>query len=242
MQDGWGRVERPDAEIWYLDTAGEGDRERPVVLLLHGLAGYALEWGAVIAALRGEHRVIAVEQRGHGSSTRRPEDVSRTAFVQDAVAVLDDLGAASAIVVGQSLGGHTAMLLAARYPQRVDRLVLVESGLGGPTTTELGGIADWLCGWPAPFADRDAFLAFFGGSRSVAEGWADGLEQRADGLWPQWDAETLVRALGFVAEREHLEEWSAVRAPRCCCAASTAPSPSVRSRACARCGPAPRSR
>ena len=194
MEDGWGRVERPDAEIWYLDTAARGAPDLPVVVLLHGLAGYALEWGATIAALRAEHRVVAIEQRGHGSSTRRPDDVSREAFVGDVVAVLDDLGATSAAVVGQSLGGHTAMLVAAAHPDRVDRLVLVES-------------------WPVPFADREAFLAFFGGSRSVAEGWADGLEQRSDGLWPQWDPETLLRALAPVAEREYLEEWAAVRAP-----------------------------
>lgn len=209
MTDGWGRVERPDAEIWYHDTAGD----LPVVVLLHGLAGYALEWGATIAALRSDHRVISVEQRGHGSSTRRPADVSRTAYVADVVAVLDDLGVAQAPVVGQSMGGHTAMLLAAAHPDRVTRLVMVEAGLGGGDPGDVDGLAAWLRGWPVPFADRDAFLAYFGGSRSVAEGWADGLEQRADGLWPQWDPDTLLRALAPVAEREYLEEWSAVRAP-----------------------------
>ncbi len=209
MTDGWGRVERPDAEIWYFDSAGD----LPVVVLLHGLAGYALEWGATIAALRADHRVIAIEQRGHGSSTRRPADVSRTAYVEDVVAVLDDLGVAAAPVVGQSMGGHTAMLLAARNPERVSRLVMVEAGLGGGGDAEADGLAAWLQGWPAPFPDRDAFLAFFGGSRSVAEGWADGLEERPDGFWPQWDAEVLVRANAAVADHEHLDEWSAVHAP-----------------------------
>jgi len=209
MTDGWGRVERPDAEIWYHDTAGD----LPVVVLLHGLAGYALEWGATIAALRSDHRVISVEQRGHGSSTRRPADVSRAAYVADVVAVLDDLGVAQAPVVGQSMGGHTAMLLAAGNPDRVTRLVMVEAGLGGGDPGDIDGLAAWLRGWPAPFADRDAFLTFFGGSRSVAEGWADGLEQRADGLWPQWDAEVLVRAISKVADREYLDEWSAVHTP-----------------------------
>ena len=209
MTDGWGRVERPDAEIWYHDTASD----LPVLVLLHGLAGYALEWGATIAALREDYRVISVEQRGHGSSTRRPDDVSRQAYVADAVAVLDDLGAGAVPVVGQSMGGHTAMLLAAHHPERVSRLVMVEAGLGGGDPADVDGLAAWLRGWPAPFADRDAFLAFFGGSRSVAEGWADGLAERADGLWPQWDAETLARALAAVAEREHLDEWSSVQAP-----------------------------
>ncbi len=213
MADGWGRVERPDAEIWYLDTAGDGDGDRPVLVLLHGLAGYALEWGALIAALRTDHRVIAIEQRGHGSSTRRPADTSLTAYVEDVVAVLDDLGAASAPVVGQSMGGHIAMMLAAHHPERVSRLVMIEAGLGGGDPGDLEGLASWLRTWPVPFAEREDFLAFFGGGRSVAEGWADGLEKRADGLWPQWDAEVLVRAISGVFDHEHLDEWSAVHAP-----------------------------
>lgn len=209
MADGWGRVERPDAEIWYHDTASD----RPPLVLLHGLAGYALEWGATIAALSEDYRVISIEQRGHGSSTRRPDDVSRAAYVADVVAVLDDLDASAVPVVGQSMGGHTAMLLAARHPERVSQLVMVEAGLGGGDPADVAALATWFRSWPAPFADRDAFLTFFGGSRSVAEGWADGLTERSDGLWPQWDADTLAAALAAVAERECLDEWSSVRAP-----------------------------
>ncbi|MEJ7794430.1 MAG: alpha/beta fold hydrolase [Nocardioides sp.] len=157
-------------------------------MLLHGLAGYALEWGATIAELRCDHRVISIEQRGHGSSTRRPDDVSRSAYVGDVVGVLDDLDASAVPVVGQSMGGHTAMLLAAHHPERVSRLVMVESGLGGGDPVEVDAMAVWLRSWPTPFADRNAFLAFFAGSRGVAEGWAegwaDGLEERPDGLQP----------------------------------------------------------
>lgn len=212
MTDGWGRIERPDAELWFLDT-GPTDGDRPLVVLLHGLAGYALEWGAVIAGLREDHRVVAIEQRGHGSSTRRPDDLSRAAYVADVVAVLDDLGAADAAVVGQSLGGHTAMLLAADHPERVSRLVMVEAGVGGEGADAAAGLVSWLEGWPVPFEDREEFLAWFGGSRTVAEGWADGLDERPDGLHPQWHAATLAAALAPVAAREHLEEWSCVEAP-----------------------------
>jgi pimeloyl-ACP methyl ester carboxylesterase len=111
------------------------------------------------------------------------------------------------------MGGHIAMMLAAHHPERVSRLVMIEAGLGGGDPGDLEGLATWLRSWPVPFAAREDFLAFFGGSRSVAEGWADGLEKRADGLWPQWDAEVLVRAISGVFDHEHLEEWSAVHAP-----------------------------
>jgi pimeloyl-ACP methyl ester carboxylesterase len=209
MTAGWGRVERPDAEIWYYDTA----EDKPIAVLLHGLAGYAREWGATIEALREEWCVVSIEQRGHGGSTRRPEDVSRQAFVDDVVAVLDDLAVDQVPVVGQSMGAHTAMLLAAWVPDRVDRLVMVEGGLGGDSPAMTGTIGDWLASWPVPFADREEFLAFFGTDRMVAEVWADGLEERPDGLWPQWDAATLTRAMAEVHEREFLEEWSQVAAP-----------------------------
>lgn len=209
MSAGWGRIERPDAEIWYLDTA----EDLPVVVLLHGLAGYAREWAATVEALRGVHRVIALEQRGHGGSTRRPDDVSRAAYVADVVAVLDELGVGSIPVVGQSMGGHTAMLLAAAHPGRVEKLVMIESGLGGDDPAATVAVGEWLASWPAPFEDRDAFLRFFGGNRMVAEVWADGLDERGDGLWPQWDAATLTSALEHVHERAYVEEWAEVRAP-----------------------------
>lgn len=212
MTDGWGRIERPDAEIWYVDT-GPTDGERPLVVLLHGLAGYALEWGSTIAALREDFRVVAVDQRGHGSSTRRPDDVSPAAYVADVVAVLDDLGATTATLVGQSMGGHTAMLVASHHPDRVDRLVLVEAGLGGDDPGDVEAVTRWLRGWPAPFADREEFLAFFGGQRLVAEGWADGLDERDDGLRPRWDADTLGRALAGTSTDEHVDEWGRITAP-----------------------------
>lgn len=205
----WGRVERRDAELWYYDS-GE---HLPVVVLLHGLAGYALEWGPILQVLQDDYTVISLEQRGHGSSTRRPTDVSRQAYVDDVVAVLDELAVDEVTVVGQSMGGHTAMLLAAQRPDLVARLVMIEAGLGGGGDIEWEGVVSWLRGWPAPFPDRDAFLSFFGGDRMVAEAWADGLDLRADGLWPQWDADTLGRALAPVLEREFQEEWEQVGAP-----------------------------
>ena len=58
------------------------------VLLLHGLAGYGGEWSETAAWLSKEHRVIALDQRGHGASMRVPPDVTPDAFVGDAVAWL----------------------------------------------------------------------------------------------------------------------------------------------------------
>ncbi|TIC84197.1 alpha/beta hydrolase [Nocardioides sp. GY 10127] len=209
MPDLWGRVERPDAEVWFLDRA----EDAPPVVLLHGLAGYAREWSATMDALSPEWSAVAVEQRGHGSSTRCPTDVSRDAYVDDVLAVLDDLGRDDVALVGQSMGGHTAMLVAARAPERVSSLVLVEAGLGGDDPAATRAIGEWLSSWPVPFADHREFVRFFGGSEHTAAVWAAGLEEREDGLRPTWDAATLTRALAGVHAREHLEEWGEVTAP-----------------------------
>lgn len=101
-------------------------------MLLHGLAGHAGEWEATARPLGRRHRVVAVDQRGHGRSERYPGDVSRAAYVADVVAVIERLGMGAVALIGQSLGGHTAMLTAAACPELVDALILVEAGADGP--------------------------------------------------------------------------------------------------------------
>ncbi|MDC0773445.1 alpha/beta fold hydrolase [Streptomyces sp. HD] len=104
-----------------------GESGRPVVLL-HGLAGHAGEWDELARRLSPRYRVVAVDQRGHGAAERHPEDVSRAAHVADVIAVMDQLALRRPVLVGQSLGGHTAMLTAAAHPGLVGALVLT----GGP--------------------------------------------------------------------------------------------------------------
>jgi pimeloyl-ACP methyl ester carboxylesterase len=101
-------------------------------VLSHGLAGHAGEWDVPAERLSSRHRVVAVDQRGHGASERHPQDVSRAAYVADVIAVVDQLALRRPVLVGQSLGGHTAMLTAAAHPGLVRALVLVEAGPGGP--------------------------------------------------------------------------------------------------------------
>ncbi|WP_225805451.1 alpha/beta fold hydrolase [Streptomyces sp. NK15101] len=193
------------------DWGGSG----PDTLLLHGLAGHAGEWDAVARPLRDAgHRVVALDQRGHGLSERRPGDVSRAAYVADVVAVIEELGLVRPLLAGQSLGGHTALLTAAAHPGLLRALVLVEAGAGRaePGTGEL--IGDWLRAWPVPFPSREAAVAYLGnGKRSVGEGWADGLEERDGRLWPRCDPDLMVRSLDENVRRAFWDEWAAVRCP-----------------------------
>ena len=91
------------------------------------LAGSSRELLPTAQALPG-YRVLLVDQRGHGASTRLPNDLSRDAFVGDVVAVLEELVPRQrAVLVGQSMGAHTAFLVAVARPW----LVMLEGHVKG---------------------------------------------------------------------------------------------------------------
>lgn len=115
------RVAGAGAEL-QVATAGSG----PPVVLLHGFASSVYTWKDVIRALAASHDVIALDFPGFGdSSIRRPADAAALPGV--VLGVLDRLGIARASLVGNSLGGGIAVLVAAEHPARVERLVLIDS-------------------------------------------------------------------------------------------------------------------
>jgi pimeloyl-ACP methyl ester carboxylesterase len=189
----------------------------PAVVLLHGLAGYAGEWKGTAGWLAVDHRMVALDQRGHGRSTRLPGDTSRSSYVSDVVSVIEGLDAGPVVLVGQSLGGHTAMLAAAQRPDLVTALVVAEASPGrdpdGPSR-----VRRWLSGWPVPFGSRASAFDFFRTmqyfhSSLAAQVWADGLEERPDGWWPRFDAEVMIDSLAEVAARDYWDRWEAIRCP-----------------------------
>ncbi|MFJ8435073.1 alpha/beta fold hydrolase [Kitasatospora sp. NPDC094019] len=201
-------VEREDVTLVCHDRGGDG----PPLLLLHGLAGYGGEWDAVARRLAPRFRVITVDQRGHGASTRRPADVSRAAHVADVVAVIDRLAPGPVTLLGQSYGGHAAMLVAAAHPELVERLVMVEAGPAAGEAGTVAGIAEWFDSWPTPFADRADAVEFLGGG-PVGEGWAGGLERRADGWYPRFDPDVMVASLADNTHRARWPEWNRITCP-----------------------------
>ncbi|MFF1444576.1 alpha/beta fold hydrolase [Streptomyces sp. NPDC058295] len=137
-----------------LACRGWGEPGQQPIVLLHGLAGHAGEWDVLARRLSCRYRVVAVDQRGHGASERHPRDVSRAAYGADVIAVVDQLALQRPVLVGQSLGGHTAMLTAAAHPGLVRALVLVEAGSGGPYPNGPVDIGGWLDSWPTPLPSR----------------------------------------------------------------------------------------
>ena len=193
-----------------LDFGGDG----PPVLLLHGLAGHAGEWADTAAWLARRARVVALDARGHGGSERVPADVSPAAHVDDAVFAVERLELGPAVLVGQSLGGHTALLVAAERPELVRGLVVAEASPDGGDDDGGGGeVGASLRRWPVPFASREAAVEFFGGPSLNAEAWADGLELRDGGWWPRFDVEVMVRTLEEAFRRSYWEEWERIACP-----------------------------
>jgi pimeloyl-ACP methyl ester carboxylesterase len=202
------RIRNGDVELSTLVSDGTGS---PVVIL-HGLAGSSQEFVPTAEAL-GENRVILVDARGHGKSTRRPTDVSRDAHVSDVLRVIDELVGEPVAVVGQSMGGHTALLAAATRPDRFERLVLLEAGVGGDGTAESRDqLVSFFDSWPVPFPNERAAAEFLG-TEPLAQAWLADLERHDDGLRARFDADILGATLSHLDERPRWAEWESVSTP-----------------------------
>lgn len=94
----------------------------PPVILLHGGLGYTEVWGNQVAALAADHRVILMDSRGHGRSTRDGQRYTYELMTSDVVGLLDYLKVDKAALVGWSDGGIIGLVMAIKYPLRVSRV------------------------------------------------------------------------------------------------------------------------
>jgi pimeloyl-ACP methyl ester carboxylesterase len=104
--------------------AGSG----PVVVLIHGITSDSSTWRRVLPSLARRFTAIAPDLAGHGGSAKPKGDYSLGAHASGVRDLLLALGHDHATFVGHSLGGGIAMQVSYQFPERCERLVLVDSG------------------------------------------------------------------------------------------------------------------
>lgn len=163
--------------VWESDAP-----DAPTALLIHGVTSSHLAWSWVADRLPGV-RLSAPDLRGRGRSNAVTGPAGMAAHAADMVAVLDALGVEHAVVVGHSMGAFVSAVLADRYADRVDSLVLVDGGLPldvpagldpdaairlvlGPTAARLG----------MRFASIDEYFDFWRAHPAFHDAWTRELE------------------------------------------------------------------
>ncbi len=109
----------------YYETHGTG---RPLVLLHGGLASSEM-FGPIIPILAANHQVIAPDLQGHGRTADIDRPIDLQLMADDVAALIDHLGLDKPDIVGYSLGGGVAFFTAAKYPDKVGKLVMASANI-----------------------------------------------------------------------------------------------------------------
>src|ERR1700686_4706281 len=121
------KIDREGVKIYY-EVHGSG----PPLLLTHGYSSTSAMWKGQIEALSKHHKLVLWDMRGHGQSDY-PDDpaaYSEALTVADMAALLDAIGAETAIVGGLSLGGYMSLAFYRAHPDRVRALLIIDTGPG----------------------------------------------------------------------------------------------------------------
>jgi pimeloyl-ACP methyl ester carboxylesterase len=114
----------PGVDIHHIDA---GPKSREAVLLVHGLTATHRYWKANVEHLSRKRRVLAPDLPGFGRSSKPDASYDIDYFVDALARLLDHKGVDRVALVGNSMGGHVAMSFVLQHPDRVQRLVLVDS-------------------------------------------------------------------------------------------------------------------
>lgn len=191
--------DRPDV----VDFGGAG---QPIVVL-HGLMGRARTWAPVTRWLTRYGRVIGLDARGHGASPHRGGGWRTEDFAADAARIVADLGA-PAVVIGHSMGGLHAWMLAAARPDLV-RGIVVEDMAPDQRGRTVDPWREYFESWPVPFAGVDQIREFFA---PLGDYFTDCFDQRPDGYHLTAD---LTDLYGIASEWGTRDFWPYVERVRC---------------------------
>jgi pimeloyl-ACP methyl ester carboxylesterase len=132
----------------HVAEAGAGEP----LLLLHGWPQHWYQWRGVIQRLAGERRLIVPDLRGFGWTDAPPGPIEPDVFVRDVLALLDALAIERTDLVGHDWGGFTAMLLAARHPERFRKVVALSAPHPWIEITPRLALETWRAWYALPLA------------------------------------------------------------------------------------------
>ncbi len=130
------------------------------VVLLHGLMGFAANWGKIWPDLHSHRQVLVLDQRGHGRSPKPTTGYSPEHYARDLAALLDLLRWPRAHIVGHSMGGRVALRFAGLFPERAATLTMEDSGAEA-RPERVAWIRNLLGSVPTPFPTRESARDFF---------------------------------------------------------------------------------
>src|ERR1700712_1322983 len=157
-------VARAVDDVHYVVT---GESEHTVVLL-HGFSDNLTTWSRIVPPLAVDHRVIAIDLPGFGRSARRWSAPLLPGYVDVLAEVLDAEGVHGPVsFVGNSMGAVVSAMFAARYPERTDRLVLIDM----PGLHSVPRMWRLAMSWPAELGLRTALRLVPGSVAQYGLGW-----------------------------------------------------------------------
>jgi pimeloyl-ACP methyl ester carboxylesterase len=118
------RAEGDGLQIQLAIWEGEGQP----ILCVHGLTANCRCWDLIAASLAPENSIIAMDLRGRGLSDKPPSGYSLQHHIQDIFCVLDGLKQERIVLMGHSLGAYISLAFAANYPERTEKIILMDGG------------------------------------------------------------------------------------------------------------------
>ena len=156
----------------YLDYPGA----LPAIVLLHGLSANANEFGGLLdEGLAENHRVIAPDLRGRGRTGKPGSGYSMSDHAEDIVALLDELGLEKVVMGGHSFGALLSIFLAAKYPERITRVIVIDAAIVFHPDTE-ALLKPSLARLARILPSADAYIQEVKNAAHVAGAWDSALE------------------------------------------------------------------
>jgi len=204
-----GSVDCDGAKIHYQHYPGRG----PAILLLHGGLSNRLTWFSQLPSLVSSGReIVLIDTRGHGLSGLGEHELSYRRLASDVVAVMDALHLPKADIIGWSDGGNTALVLAHRRPERVDRIVAISANYDPSGLTEEAQadatqtssvLTHWFTRWWTEAGSRTAEL-----ERRVKRLWLSGPRLTPEDLTGIRCPVLVIVGGSDVVRREHAESMA----------------------------------